>query len=148
MKKTTPKSAVSPAPAKKTAAKPIAKPTSKTVAAAPVAPPVVKPAAKKKKTPPAAPAVKPGTPAPVLTVITAHIDIGFGNALHLRGEGPGLSWHQGLPMQCVADDEWAITLPESAQPVVFKFLVNDLTWSTGPDYVAAPGTAITLKPVF
>ena len=137
MKKSTAKPARAPAPARKTTAAPAKKP------AAP------KPAVKRKKAAPAPPpAVKRGKPAPVATTITARIDIGFGNTLHLRGEGPGLSWHQGLPLQCVADNEWSIALPETARPVVFKFLVNDLTWSAGPDYVAAPGSALVLVPVF
>jgi len=95
-----------------------------------------------------APAVKAGRPAPAVTTITARIDIGFGNTLHLRGEGPGLSWHQGVPLQCAADDLWTISLPESARPVAFKFLVNDLTWSAGPDYVVAPGAVFEVTPAF
>lgn len=102
----------------------------------------------KKKLSTAAPAVKAGRPAPVHTVITARIDIGFGNALYVRGEGPGLSWDRGVPLNCMTDDEWTISLPESAQPVIFKFLVNDLTWSAGPDYVTAPGRVIELVPTF
>ncbi len=143
MKKSNAKPASAPAPAPKPAA-----PANKAAASAkkPAAP-AKKPAAKKKApTPP--PAAKRGKPAPVLTTITARIDIGFGNTLHLRGEGPDLSWHQGVPLECVADDEWTITLPEAARPVVFKFLVNDLTWSAGPDYVVAPGSALMIEPTF
>src|SRR5579872_5239985 len=33
--------------------------------------------------------------------IEAKIDVGFGNTLYLRGEGPGLSWTQGVPLTCV-----------------------------------------------
>lgn len=145
-KKSATKSVSAPAPAPK--ATPAKKP------AAPAKQPAAtkKPAATR-KTPAASasvspPAIKPGRPAPVATKITARIDIGFGNALHLRGEGPGLSWDKGLPLECVADDEWTITLPESARPVVFKFLVNDLTWSAGPDYLAMPGSALVLVPEF
>jgi hypothetical protein len=36
----------------------------------------------------------------------------------------------------------------AASPVVFKVLVNDLTWNTGPDYVVEPGQSITVNPVF
>src|SRR5688572_5617630 len=32
---------------------------------------------------------------PVVTTITARVDVGFGNALFLRGEGAGLSWNKG-----------------------------------------------------
>jgi hypothetical protein len=104
-----------------------------------------KPAAKKKA---AAPAVRPVAAKKVATTITAQIDIGFGNLLYIRGEGPGLSWDQGLPMMCVADNQWQVVLAESARPIVFKFLVNDLSWSAGEDYTAEPGSKVTLVPTF
>ena len=85
---------------------------------------------------------------PRLTTVTAKIDIGFGNTLYLRGEGPGLSWHQGAAMDCVDDDKWSITLPDAHRPVVCKFLVNDLTWSAGSDYLVEPGSAIVVVPTF
>ena len=65
------------------------------------------------------------------TVITARIDIAFGNTLYLRGEGPGLSWDAGVPMNSIGADEWSITLPDSKSQVIFKFLVNDISWNTG-----------------
>ena len=133
MKKTTTKTVTSPAPAKKDAPKAVKK------SAATVG--------KKTATAPA-PAIKAGAPAPVLTVITARIDVGFGNAIYLRGDGPGLSWDQGVPLDCIDDNEWSITLAETAKPVVFKFLVNDLNWSGGPDYVVALGKSITIEPAF
>ena len=85
---------------------------------------------------------------PVTTMITALINIGFGNTLYLRGDGPGLSWDRGVLMDCVADDRWQIVLTESARPVVFKFLVNDLSWSAGEDYTATPGIETLLTPAF
>jgi hypothetical protein len=84
----------------------------------------------------------------VLTTITAKIDIGFGNKLWIRGDGPGLSWEKGLVMDCVADDKWSIALSDAGAPVVFKFLVNDLSWSTGDDYIAQPGATLALAPTF
>ncbi len=170
-KKSTSKPAKSSAPATKAAAKPVAsKAAPAKVAVAPAAP-VKKPAAKKpvaaKPTPapapvvpvavksaaaavPVAPApvVRPVASQPVATVIQARINIGFGNVLHIRGEGAGLSWDEGTVMDCVADDLWQVTLPESSRTVVFKFLVNDLTWNTGPDYTVAGGTSVTLTPEF
>lgn len=155
MKKNASKSTKSPAPATKVV------PAKKVIAPAkPVAPvksvaPVAKPAAKKKPaaTEPAkpavvAPAVKPVATKPVVTTITAQIDIGFGNALYIRGEGPGLSWDEGLLMNCVSDDQWQIALGESVRPIVFKFLVNDLSWSAGEDYSVASGASVTLQPTF
>ncbi|ATC65203.1 hypothetical protein CMV30_15260 [Nibricoccus aquaticus] len=112
------------------------------------APAKAKPAKAAAKAPAAAPTVKTTPPMPVLTTITAEIDIGFGNTLWIRGDGPGLSWETGLIMDCVADDKWSVTLADAGAPVVFKFLVNDLSWSAGTDYVVKPGGSITLKPTF
>jgi hypothetical protein len=109
------------------------------------------PAATKKR-PPAgrktAPAVKKTAPKPIVTVISARIDVGFGNTVYLRGEGPGLSWDRGVVMDCIGDDHWTLTLGESIRPIVFKFLVNDEVWSTGEDYVAKPGTKVAFTPIF
>ncbi len=101
--------------------------------------------------------VKPAAPKPksaaknpfvIPTTITTKVDIGFGNTLYIRGEGPGLSWDKGIPMDCVADDEWQIVVKEAAQPMVFKVLVNDLSWNTGADYSVAPGASVALNPIF
>ena len=51
-------------------------------------------------------------------------------------------------MECVSDDRWSIALGEAARPFVFKFLINDENWSLGDDYVVAPGSSITLTPMF
>jgi hypothetical protein len=137
IKKTNTKSSKSPAPA-----------TAKTATAKP---------AIKKKAPVAAPAVAfsassskvaPVATARVVTKITAQIDVGFGNALYVRGEGPGLSWDRGVLMTCVGDDAWAITLGESSRPYTLKFLINDITWSVGPDFNVASGSTVTFSPGF
>lgn len=122
MKKSSKKSSPKPAPAKKSA-----------------------PAARKA---PAAPAVRKTAPKAVDTTISARIDIGFGNSLFVRGEGPGLSWDKGVLMECTGDDRWTLRLSESARPLVFKFLRNDEVWSTGEDFTAKPGATVVFVPVF
>ncbi|MCM2274032.1 MAG: hypothetical protein NDI75_04435 [Candidatus Didemnitutus sp.] len=82
------------------------------------------------------------------TFISARLDIGFGNHLYLRGEGPGLSWDHGIAMDCVAADGWAATLKGATSPVIFKVLINDVTWCTGNDYVVEPGQSVTVTPSF
>lgn len=106
------------------------------------APPVaaVKPVSK-------APAKKPALKT-TSTTITANIDVGFGNAIYVRGDGPGLSWDKGLVMDCAADDKWTITISDAVTPVVFKLLLNDLTWCVGNDYTVEPGGSITVEPAF
>jgi len=87
-------------------------------------------------------------PTAVVTKISANIDVGFGNALFLRGEGAGLNWNKGLRMECVGSDLWELTLGHSSRPFVFKFLINDEVWSTADDYTVAPGTSTTFTPSF
>lgn len=101
------------------------------------------PVVKKTKAKPAAP-----TPTSTTTTIAAIIDVGFGNTLYLRGEGPGLSWEHGLCMDCVANAEWTISIQEASKPLVFKFLLNDEIWCTGADYTLAPGKTGAFTPEF
>lgn len=127
---------------KKSASKSAAKPAGKvTVKSAPA----TKAPAKKA----AAPTRKKAAPAePPATFISAQIDIGFGNHLTLRGEGPGLSWDRGLVMDNVGHNLWTASISKATKPVVFKVLVNDLTWNTGDDYVVEAGQSITVYPSF
>jgi len=131
----------SPTPATKSAP---AKRASKKSAAAETATAVVTEASVAVLPPP----VKPVTSKPVTTTIAARVDVGFGNVLFLRGEGPGLSWDKGVPMDCVSSDQWQLDLGESSRPFSVKFLVNDATWSAGPDYIVPSGVNVTLAPQF
>lgn len=133
MKKTTTKKTTAASAAKPlTAAKAPAKKSSSTAAAS---------APARKKSAPAQ------SEAPA-TFISARVDIGFGNHLYLRGEGPGLSWDHGVAMDCIAADGWAATLKGAVSPVIFKVLINDETWCTGNDYVVEPGQSVTVTPTF
>ncbi len=156
MKKSSAKStaAKSAASAKSPAKKSVAAVKKTAPAAAPVvAKPVAKPAAKPAaaaKAPKAKPAAAkpPVKTAAVTTTIVAAIDVGFGNSLAIRGEGPGLSWEAGVPLECSADDRWTITLPETSHPIICKFLINDITWCAGEDYTVLPGSSVVLSPTF
>jgi hypothetical protein len=137
-------------PTKPTAARGISRKSKKTALVK-----VNTPAKKRRTSAAPTPATKPATPsatvvvgAPVFTTITARIDIGFGNALYLRGEGADLSWDRGTLMNCIADNCWSLELPASTRPVIFKFLVNDLSWSAGQDYVVASGDTLAITPTF
>ena len=111
--------ASAPAAKKTGAAKPVAKtaaaPVKKTASAA------VKPAA--------APASAKKSSAKKVTRIVAHVDIGWGNMLYIRGEGAGLSWEQGVPMIC-------------------KFLVNDEKWALGENVTINAGDVHISDPAF
>lgn len=165
MKKPTVKAAKTLAPAKKApdkvvkkaAAAPVKRAVTPATKASAVKEPTVK--APTVKAPPVkattvkaptakAPAVKPAASVARATEITALIDIGFGNTLYLRGEGPGLSWDVGFPLDCVSDGKWSISLPDTGKAVVYKFLINDLCWSAGSDFVAESGAKVSVEPTF
>jgi hypothetical protein len=83
-----------------------------------------------------------------LTTIDVKLDVGFGNALFLRGQGAaGLTWERGLPLVCVDSHTWRWTGMVKA-PIKFKVLINDKIWSAGNDLVIAPGQKVELAPQF
>lgn len=56
-------------------------------------------------------------------VTTAYI--GIGNRLYLRGEGPGLSWEKGVPLQFVSIGKWRWETPDATAPIKAKLYKND-----------------------
>jgi hypothetical protein len=82
-----------------------------------------------------------------LTTIVVKMDVGFGNAIFLRGEGSGLTWDRGVPLVCVDGRTWRWSQTVSA-PVTFKVLLNDKVWSAGNDLVVKPGQNLEVAPNF
>src|SRR5947209_6647917 len=105
-------------PTKKTASsKPAAPAVSKSVTAAL---PAVKTTAAPKRSISTKPAIREKKAAEsASTVITVHIDVGFGNTLFIRGDGPGLSWEKGIELDCVADNQWTICIQNAVRPIAF-----------------------------
>jgi len=120
-----------------------------TLSVPPAAPPVaavpsVKPAARAKAvTTSKATTVTAATP----ITIEAKIDIGFGNNLFVRGQGAGLSWERGTPLENVDSKTWRLTVP-AKDKVQFKLLINDSVWAQGEDLVATPGKKVEVTPAF
>ncbi len=79
------------------------------------------------------------------TTIIAKCNTGFGNALYLRGDGPGLSWDRGAKMDNVAADEWMLIIKELKRPFECKLLINDEIWATGPNVRVTPGSKTVLE---
>jgi hypothetical protein len=93
----------------------------------------------------AAPATTTRVPA---TTVTVRTDVGFGNLLYIRGDGPGLSWDQGVLMECASSDTWTWTSKAATRPFAYKVLINDERWSSGDDFVASVGTENSVAPAF
>ncbi|MSU22649.1 MAG: hypothetical protein EXS32_02385 [Opitutus sp.] len=56
-------------------------------------------------------------------LVTAYI--GIGNRLFVRGEGPGLNWDKGVPLQFVSIGKWRWETNAASAPVKFKLYKND-----------------------
>lgn len=83
-----------------------------------------------------------------VTRIVATVDVGWGNMLYIRGEGAGLSWEQGIPMLCDNGTEWHWTAETDAEPISFKFLVNDEKWAAGENVTINAGDVHISSPTF
>ncbi len=128
-KKTVTKKAAVKAPVKKAAAKKVAVKTP------------AKKAAKKA-------VAKKAAPRKAMTTVIAEIDAGFGNGVFLRGSGAGLSWDKGTLMENVSPTEWVWRSEALTAPLEFKLLLNDDSWSAGPNGEVAPGGTIVVSPRF
>ncbi len=88
-----------------------------------------------------------GPDAAVGTVVRVHYPAGA-RTVSLRGSGGPLSWTSGTAMTPGADDTWTLTISELAGPIELKPLLDDTTWSRGPNYHLAPGQSVDLYPHF
>ena len=59
------------------------------------------------------------------TRLLATAYIGIGNRLFIRGDGPGLSWEKGVPLQFVSIGKWRWETNEANAPVRFRLYKND-----------------------
>jgi hypothetical protein len=92
----------------------------------------------------AAPATAPNG---AVTTIDVKLDVGFGNAVFLRGAGGGLTWERGVPLICVDGKTWRWS-GKVQDPLTFKLLINDKIWSAGNDLTIKPGQKLEVKPTF
>ncbi|GAB4281684.1 MAG TPA: hypothetical protein DIU37_06565 [Opitutae bacterium] len=82
------------------------------------------------------------------THVTAIADVGWGNALYIRGEGGGLSWERGILMKNKGASTWNWSTKSAKHPITFKVLINDERWASGEDCEVKAGTTWTGHPHF
>jgi hypothetical protein len=91
---------------------------------------------------------KQSSPEENSALIKARIDVGWGNALFIRGQGCGLRWDKGQPLICADGSTWVWANGQVREKVEFKLLLNDQVWSDGPNLVVEPGRRIEVTPSF
>ncbi len=82
------------------------------------------------------------------TRLLATAYIGIGNKLFIRGDGPGLSWDKGVPMQFVSIGKWGWFTHDASGPIHCKLYKNDETAAAIGDIVLEAGRHTEVTAVF
>lgn len=80
--------------------------------------------------------------------LDANILIGIGNKLYLRGEGGGLSWDQGQPLEFVEIGLYRWVSEPSAESIQAQLYLNDEISALGAGIVLRPGETLEVTPEF
>lgn len=79
-------------------------------------------------------------------LVTAYI--GIGNKVFIRGEGPGLSWEKGVPMEFISIGKWSWETTDAIDPLKIQLFKNDDLAAQGEAITLPPGHHIEATPVF
>ena len=82
------------------------------------------------------------------TRLLATAYIGIGNKLFIRGDGPGLSWDKGVPMQFVSIGKWGWATHDATGPVACKLYKNDETAALSGEIFLEPGKHVEVTALF
>jgi hypothetical protein len=79
-------------------------------------------------------------------LVTAYI--GIGNKLFIRGDGPGLSWDKGVPMQFVSIGKWGWASHDATAPIKCKLYKNDESAALSGEVAVEPGRHVEVTALF
>ena len=82
------------------------------------------------------------------TSLIVNIDVGFNNALFIRGTGPGMSWDKGIPLKNVSSSKWVWDYTSEFSPFEFKILLNDEHYENGDNHQFSFGKVLNITPYF
>ncbi len=82
------------------------------------------------------------------TKVTIKYDVGFKNALFVRGRGANLSWEKGIQLKNTRADEWVWEPETPFTHCEFKILINDAHYEHGENHHLNNGMKILYTPHF
>ena len=82
------------------------------------------------------------------TTVVANVMIGIGNKPYLRGEGPGLSWDEGVSMNFIEIGKWAWSSPRKNASLIVQVYRNDQDPDKGGKIEVKPGQKLEITPDF
>lgn len=80
--------------------------------------------------------------------ILANIQMGIGSKPFIRGEGGGLSWDKGLPMEYLAIGNWQWTSKKTEALIQFQIYKNDEIPASEEPLSISPGEQQEIHPTF
>jgi predicted alpha/beta superfamily hydrolase len=86
-------------------------------------------------------------PVSTKTVVRVHYPAA-GKTISVRGSASPFSWDKGVAMTAGAEDTWTFESDAIAAPAEWKPLLDDTTWSHGPNYTVEPGKTVDVYPHF
>lgn len=81
-------------------------------------------------------------------VVVAKILPGIGNKVHVRGEGPGLSWDQGVSMSFIEIGKWGWSPSDKSASLVVQLYRNDEEPDRNGKVELEPGEKVEITPIF
>ena len=81
-------------------------------------------------------------------VVVAKILPGIGNKVHVRGEGPGLSWDQGVSMSFQEIGKWGWSPSDKSASLVVQLYRNDEEPDRNGKVELEPGEKVEITPIF
>ncbi len=81
------------------------------------------------------------------TVVRVHYPAA-GRTITLRGSSAPWSWETGATLSPGPDDTWTLETDALTTPAEWKPLLDDTTWSRGPNYRVEPGATFDVWPHF
>jgi hypothetical protein len=82
------------------------------------------------------------------TTVVANVMIGIGNKPFLRGEGPGLSWDEGVSMNFIEIGKWAWSPPRKNASLTVQIYRNDQDPDKSGKVEVKPGQKLEITPDF
>ena len=83
-----------------------------------------------------------------ITSVVANVMIGIGNKPYVRGEGPGLSWEQGIAMNFVEIGKWAWSPSRKNASLTIQIYRNDEDPDKTGKHEIKPGEKFEITPEF
>jgi len=83
-----------------------------------------------------------------MTSVIANVMIGIGNKPFVRGEGPGLSWDEGVAMNFIEIGKWAWSPPRKNASLTIQIYRNDEDPDKRGKFEIKSGEKFELTPEF